>query len=148
MKTLGEIIRGKTLHFTEVGKTVLEVAQEMAEHDVGALPVLDGTRLAGIFSERDIMTRCVAKKLDPAATKVDEVMTKKVILMESGDSYEYCLRIMKQRRIRHIPVREGDKLIGMVSMRDLMQSDAEAKEEEIEVLHSYIHYFPGVAKED
>jgi len=146
MKTLGEIIRGKTLYFTEVGKTVLEVSQLMAEHNIGALPVLDGSRLAGIFSERDIMTRCVAKKLDPASTKVDEVMTRKVILMEAGDSYDYCLRIMKQRGIRHIPVREGDKLIGMVSIRDLMQSDAEEKEEEIEVLHSYIHYFPGVAK--
>jgi CBS domain-containing protein len=147
MKTLREIIRGKALHFTEVEKTVLEVSQLMSEHNVGALPVLAGSRLAGIFSERDIMSRCVAKGLDPSATKVEDVMTKKVIVMEADDTYDYCLRIMKQRRIRHIPVREGDKLIGMVSMRDLMQSDAEAKEEEIEVLHSYIHYFPGVAKE-
>ena len=147
MKTLGEIIRGKSLYVTEVGKSVQEVAAAMASHNIGALPVLDGSRLAGIFSERDLMSRCAAKKLDLAVTKIEEVMTKKVILMEADDTYDYCLRIMKQRRVRHIPVREGDKLIGMVSMRDLMQSDAEEKEEEIEVLHSYIHYNPAVAKE-
>ncbi len=129
------------------GQSVQETINYMASNNIGAVPVLDGSRLAGIFSERDLMMRCAAKKLDLDKTKVEDVMTKKVISMKSENSCEHCLKIMKQRNIRHIPVREGDKLTGIVSMRDLMQSDAEEKEEKIEVLNSYIQYFPERAKE-
>lgn len=147
MKTLGELTKNRPVLLVKNGQSVQEVVSYMAANNIGAVPVLDGTRLAGIFSERDLMVRCNAKKLDLDATKIEEVMTKKVILMESHDTYEDCLKIMKQKNIRHIPVRKGDKLIGMVSMRDLMQSDVEEKEEKIEILNSYIHYYPEIAKE-
>jgi CBS domain-containing protein len=87
------------------------------------------------------MTRCAAKRVDMESTKIDEVMTRGVILMEAHDSYEDCLKIMRQEGIRHIPVRDGEKLIGVVSMRDLMQEDVEEKRQEIENLNTYIYYY-------
>jgi CBS domain-containing protein len=142
MRTLGELVRNQEMRYVRRGQTILEVVNYMSEHKVGAVPVLDGDRLVGIFSERDLMVRCVAGRLDLEKTKIDDVMTKRVIIMEAPDSCEECLQIMNQERVRHIPVREEDKLIGMVSMRDIMQADAEEKEQKIEILHSYIHYNP------
>jgi CBS domain-containing protein len=142
MRTLGELVSKQETRYVNKGQTILEVVRYMSEHKVGAVPVLEGDRLVGIFSERDLMVRCVAGRLDPVKTKVEDVMTKSVILMEAEDSYEECLQIMKQESIRHIPVRDGNKLIGVVSMRDLMQTHVEEKEQNIEILHSYIHYNP------
>lgn len=142
MKTLGELVKTKPTYVVSRGQTVLEVVRYMTASKVGAVPVLDGDRLVGIFSERDLMTRCIAKGIDIAKTKIDDVMTRKVVLMESDDTYEDCMKIMKQESIRHIPVTEGDKLIGVASMRDLMEADVEEKEQKIDVLHSYIHYNP------
>jgi CBS domain-containing protein len=130
------------MYYVTAGMNVYEVAEQMAKNNVGAVPVLDeGGKLKGIFSERDLMTRCVAKRLDLEKTKIEDVMTKGVILMESHDSYSDCMKIMQQEGIRHMPVREGDKLIGVVSMRDLMAEDAEEKKQEIENLNSYIYYY-------
>ena len=142
MRTLGELVRNQEMRYVNRGQTILEVVNYMSEHKIGAVPILDENRLVGIFSERDLMVRCVAGRLDLEKTKIDDVMTKRVIIMEASDSYEECLQIMNQERVRHIPVREGDKLIGVVSMRDIMQADVEEKEQKIEILHSYIHYNP------
>jgi CBS domain-containing protein len=130
------------MHFVNSGISIFEAVTRMAENNVGAVPVLDEKgKLKGIFSERDLMIRCAAKKLDMESTKIEEVMTKGVILMEAHDSYEDCIKIMQQESIRHMPVREGDKLIGMVSMRDLMQEDMEEKKQEIENLNTFIYYY-------
>jgi CBS domain-containing protein len=142
MPTLGELVKNKPIHILTKGKTVFEVVEYMAQNNIGAIPILEGDKLAGIFSERDLMIRCVSKKLDLEKTKIEQVMTKRVIIMESSDSYEACLQIMKQESIRHIPVIDKDKLIGVISIRDLMQVDMEEKEQKIEILHSYIHYNP------
>ena len=142
MRTLGELVRNQKMRYFNRGGTILEVVNYMSEHKIGAVPILDGDRLVGIFSERDLMVRCVAGRLDLEKTKIDDVMTKRVIIMEPGDSYEECLRIMKQEGIRHVPVCDRDKLIGVVSMRDIMQADVEEKEQKIDILHSYIHYNP------
>lgn len=141
MKTLGDLTRGKTMHHVATGTTVYDVVAYMAENNVGAVPILDAEgRLRGIFSERDLVKRCVAKGMDVRSAKIEEVMTRGVIVIESHDTYDYCLKIMKQESIRHIPVREGDKLIGMVSMRDLLIIDGEEKAEEIGFLKNYISY--------
>jgi CBS domain-containing protein len=142
MKTLGDLVRTQEMRHVNKGLSVHEVVNYMSEHKVGAVPVLHGDRLIGIFSERDLMTRCVAGRLDIEKTKIEDVMTKRVILMEADDSYEDCIQIMKQEGIRHVPVRDGNKLVGVVSMRDLMQAQVEEKEQNIEILHSYIHYNP------
>ena len=142
MRTLGELVRSQEMRYVNRGQTILEAVNYMSEHKIGAVPVLEGDRMVGIFSERDLMVRCVAGRLDIEKTKIEDVMTKRVIIMEPGDSYEECLRIMKQEGIRHVPVCDRDKLIGVVSMRDIMQADVEEKEQKIDILHSYIHYNP------
>lgn len=142
MKSLRDLCSQRSMYYVNTGMSVYEVVSRMAENNVGAVPVLDDSgKLKGIFSERDLMTRCAAKKLDMENTKIDDVMTRGVILMEAHDSYEDCLKIMQQEGIRHMPVREEEKLIGMVSMRDLMQEDVEEKKQEIENLNSYIYYY-------
>lgn len=142
MKSLRDLCQEKPMHFVNTGISVFDAVKQMAEFNVGAVPVLDTDgKLKGIFSERDLMKRCAVKKLDMDTTKIDEVMTKGVILMEAQDTYEECIKIMQQENIRHMPVRDGDKLIGMISMRDLMQEDAEEKKQEIENLNTYIYYY-------
>ncbi len=142
MKSLRDICTNKSMFYVNTGMTVYEVVSEMAKNNVGAVPVLDdGGKLKGIFSERDLMIRCAARKLNMEVTPIDEVMTRGVILMEAHDSYNDCMKIMQQEGIRHMPVRDGEKLIGVVSMRDLMQEDAEEKKQEIENLNSYIYYY-------
>src|SRR5258705_2066215 len=121
MKTLGNLTKGKQMHHVETGTTIYDAVKYMAENNVGAVPVRDEEgRLKGIFSERDLLKRCVAKDIDIKNTKIEEVMTKGVIVVEAHDTYDYTLKIMKQESIRHMPVREGEKLVGVVSMRDLM----------------------------
>lgn len=142
MKTLGEIVAGKPVYIVETGQSVQQIAEYMAANNVGAVPVLNGGIMAGIFSERDLMKRCVAPKLDLNSTLIDDVMTKEVITMESNYTYEDCINVMRQEGIRHVPVREGTKLIGVISLRDLLQLDVEEKEQKIDILHSYIHYSP------
>ena len=142
MRTLGELVSTQEMRYVNKGQSILEAVNYMSEHKIGAVPVLEGDRLVGIFSERDLMVKCIAGRLDIEKTKIEEVMTKRVIIMEAGDTYEECLHVMRKKSIRHIPVCDGDKLVGMVSMRDIMKADVEEKEQKIEILHSYIHYNP------
>ncbi|HMS33094.1 MAG TPA: CBS domain-containing protein [Ignavibacteria bacterium] len=143
MKTLKELLGDRPLHFVRTGMKIIEVAKFMGLHNIGAVPVLkqsDKLTLKGIFSERDLLRRCIAKELDLFNTPVDEVMTANVIVVETGDTPEYCIQIMKQENIRHMPVIENNALIGIISIRDLMLYDLNLKEEKIELLNSYIQY--------
>lgn len=143
MKTLKDLIKDKTFHFVKSGMKIIEVAKFMGLHNIGAVPVLEQSEtlnLKGIFSERDLLRRCIAQDVDLKNTDIDDVMTKNVIVIESHDTPEYCMQIMKQENIRHIPVIEGNDLIGIVSMRDLMLYDIILKEEKIELLNSYIQF--------
>lgn len=143
MKTLKELLGDRPLHFVKTGMKIIEVAKFMGLHNIGAVPVLeqsDKLTLKGIFSERDLLRRCIAKEIDLFKTPVDEVMTEKVIVVESKDTPEYCIQIMKQENIRHMPVIENNVLIGIISIRDLMLYDMNLKEEKIELLNSYIQY--------
>ncbi len=143
MKTLKELLGERPLHFVRTGMSIFDVAKFMGLHNIGAVPVLEQTEkltLRGIFSERDLLRRCIAKEVDLRSTPVDEVMTKNVIVIESHDTPEYCLQIMKQENIRHVPIIENSNLTGMISMRDLMVYDLSEKEEKIELLNSYIQY--------
>lgn len=143
MKTLKEFLNNRPLHFVRTGMYVIDVAKFMGMHNIGAVPVLeqsDKLTLKGIFSERDLLRRCIAKDLDLTVIKIDDVMTKDIILIESHDTPEYCLQIMKQEKIRHIPVIEKNDLVGIISMRDLMLYDNTQKDEKIELLNSYIQF--------
>lgn len=143
MKTLKELLGDRPLHFVRTGMSVLAAAKFMGLHNIGAVPVLeqsDKLTLKGIFSERDLMRRCIANDIDLVNTSIDDVMTKEVIVIEGHDTADYCLQIMKQENIRHIPVIDGQDLIGMISIRDLMLYDLTEKEEKIELLNSYIQF--------
>ncbi|MCY7361628.1 MAG: CBS domain-containing protein [Ignavibacteria bacterium] len=143
MKTLKNLLGERPLHFVKTGMSILDVSKFMGLHNIGAVPVLEQSEkllLKGIFSERDLLRRCIAKDIDLVNTKVDEVMTSKVIVVESHDTPEYVLQIMKQENIRHVPVIEAQDLIGMISIRDLMLYDNILKDEKIEMLNTYIQY--------
>jgi CBS domain-containing protein len=144
MKTIGALVGGRELFHVVSEMTVREVAAYMTERRVGAVAVLEGTRLSGIVSERDIMGRVVARGASPDTTRVKDVMTRELVVAHSGDTHEDGLRQMKQAGCRHLPVVEGDRLVGMVSQRDLLQVDLTEKDEEIRWLNAYIHFIPPV----
>jgi CBS domain-containing protein len=144
MKTIGALVGGRELFHVVSDMTVREVAAYMTERRVGAVAVLEGTRLSGIVSERDIMGRVVARGASPDTTRVKDVMTRELVVAHAGDTHEDGLRRMKQAGCRHLPVVEGDRLVGMVSQRDLLQVDLTEKDEEIRWLNAYIHFIPPV----
>jgi CBS domain-containing protein len=142
MKTIGGLLAGRETFHVGTEHTVRDAARYMSERRVGAVSVLEGTRLVGILSERDIMGRVVARQLDPDRTRVADVMSRDLVVAQAGDSHEDGLRKMKQAGCRHLPVVEGDRLMGMVSLRDLLQIDLSEKDEEIRWLNAYIHFIP------
>lgn len=142
MPRLREVFQGRELFFVTPEQSVAEAARYMSDRNVGAVCVLEKDRLAGILSERDMMKRVIAANLDPRSTPVSEVMTPKPVVVDVHESCEKCLKIMKQAGIRHLPVVEGDKLVGLLSLRDLLQVDLNEKEEELKYMQDYIHYVP------
>jgi CBS domain-containing protein len=109
----------QSLAILEPGATVLEAARMMAYLRIGALMIVEDDKLVGIFSERDALTRVVAKELDPAVTTIDQVMTKDPITIAPDATIQQALDIMAERGFRHLPVVEGDKIVAIVSIRDL-----------------------------
>lgn len=142
MTTLKKLLAQKSFHYIKSGTSIFDTVKYMDQFNIGALPVLDEeNKLKGIFSERDLLRRCIIQEVDLKNTKVDDIMTRKVIVIESGDTPEYCMQILKQENIRHIPVIEDNILIGIISMRDLLLYDMKLKEEKIEMLNTYIQYY-------
>jgi CBS domain-containing protein len=147
MKTIGALVAGRTdLYHIGAEQSVREAARYMTERRVGAVSVLEGTRLVGVISERDIMGRVVAAGLDLDKTFVRDVMTTDIVVGQADDSHEDGLRKMKQAGCRHLPVIQGERLMGMVSQRDLLQVDLTEKDEEIRWLNAYIHFIPPARK--
>jgi CBS domain-containing protein len=124
MTTLRELIKDRKLYSIDAGRTVLEAARFMMEHNVGALPVLRDGQLAGIVSERDIMNRVVAVGRTPGTTEVAEVMTANPRAVDAEESVDECLFIMREFGFRHLPIVEGKELKGVVSLRDILMSQA------------------------
>ncbi len=143
MARIRDIIQGKAPDTIGPEVTVLEAARKMTAAKVGALAVIENDRLVGIFSERDLMTRVVAQGLDPAAVKVGSVMTQDLVVADADESADACLNRMKQLHVRHLPVVSDNKLVGMLSVRNLLMTVASAKDEELKWLTAYVHYTPG-----
>jgi CBS domain-containing protein len=142
MSTIGSLVGDREVYTLSTEQTVRDAARYMTERRVGAASVLDGTRLVGVLSERDIMSRVVAPGADPTTTLVAEVMTRDLVVADAADSHEEGLRKMKQAGCRHLPVVDSGRLLGMVAQRDLLQVDLTAKDEEIRWLNAYIHFIP------
>jgi CBS domain-containing protein len=142
MHTLEQVLRHRNLLAAQPGESVLDVLHRMTLAKVGAVTVLAGERLVGVFSERDLMTRVVVAGLDPAATPVDAVMTRDVITAELHETREQCLEKMQRRGCRHLPVMAAGRVIAMLSMRDLLRDEIEEQIEEIRHLRAYVHQTP------
>jgi len=142
MKNARDLIAGQDLFVVSGEETVFDAACLMAEKRIGAVPVVEGDRVVGIFSERDIMNRVVAKNLNPQKTLVEQVMTKDLIVGTPEEDIEQILYRMKQSNIRHLPIVQSGKLIGILSLRDLLQADLNEKDQEIKIMTAYIHYIP------
>jgi CBS domain-containing protein len=139
MHTLRHVIQRQKLVHAAPTATVLEVAELMSRARVGCIPVLAGEELAGVFSERDLMTRVVVEGKDPHATSVGSVMTREVVVAGLDDRVERCLDKMRSCGCRHLPVVADGRVIAMISMRDLMRDEIEEHVEEIRGLREYIH---------
>ena len=142
MPTIGSILQSRTVFSVQRTATVLEAVRWMAEKNIGAMAVLDGNRLVGIFSERDVITRVVSKGLDPGSMKIEQVMTKDLIIADSGESDDACLRKMKAGNCRHLPVISNGLLVGLISLRDLLQVELSERDEKLEFLTNYMFHLP------
>ena len=124
MATLRDLVKDRRVYSIDAGRTVLEAARFMMEHNVGALPVLRGGELVGILSECDIMNRVVAVGRTPGTTAVLEVMTSNPRAVSADESIEECLFIMREFGFRHLPIVDGRELKGLVSLRDVLMHQA------------------------
>jgi len=124
MSTLRDLVKDRKIYSVDAGRTVLEAARFMMEHNIGALPVVRNGELAGIFSERDIMNRVVAVGRTPAYTVVSEVMTANPRAVSLDESIEECMFIMHEFGFRHLPIVDGKELKGLVSLRDVVMHQA------------------------
>jgi CBS domain-containing protein len=146
MNTVGNIVKNREVFTLQRGQNVLEAVKFMVEKGIGAVAVLNGDRLAGIFSERDLMKRVVAKGLDPQNLKIEQVMTSNLVTAHPDESYESCLAKMQSHSIRHLVIASGDQLVGVISLRDLMMIDIKEKSAAIEMMNAYLHYVPPPAE--
>jgi len=138
MSTIHDLLVNRTIHYIQPHQTVLEAAKYMVESNVGAAPVLDGTALVGIFSERDIMSKVVTGGRDPRTTHIAEVMSTQLRTLSPGASCEEAMLMMQTHGIRHLAVCEGSTLVGFLSLRDLMRHTLEEKAGEAEMMRAYI----------
>ncbi len=142
MKKIREIMRYGFLFTVQRDATVAEAVRIMATQNVGIVTVLDGDRLAGVFSERDVVRRVVNRGLDPAQTLVSDVMTTDLVVADADEDYQSAMRKMDQANIRHLLVVSEGRILSMISIRDLMRVDLEEKGEEIRYLHEYLYQVP------
>lgn len=143
MRFLKAIVGDRTTTTVDRLTTVKDAARIMADRQIGAVPVVDGERLVGIFTERDVLNRVVAAGLPPDVTPVADVMSTGLVVAEVTESHETCLRRMQQAHVRHVIVLDKGRLAGIVSLRDLLAADITEKDEALTLLNAYVHYIPA-----
>jgi CBS domain-containing protein len=143
MKPVRDIVAGQDTVTVDRLTSVAEAAGIMAARQIGAVPVVEGGRVVGIFTERDALTRIVATGIDPARTPIRDVMSSPLVVAAIGEGYDVCLERMRQAHVRHLIVLDSDRMAGIVSMRDLMAVDLDDKVETITLLNAYVHYVPA-----
>ena len=141
MKTVKQLLqtKGGAVFAVAPGDSVLAAIRVMAEKGIGALVVLEDGRLAGMVSERDYARKVILLGRSSQDTPVRDIMTARVITVQSSQSVEDCMALMTQHRIRHLPVVDADKLAGVLSIGDLIKEVIADREETIRQLESYIH---------
>ena len=143
MKTVAELLRSKparVVHVVRVGpeQSVLEAIKILAAEDVGAAVVMIGDRLAGIFSERDYTRKVILKGRSSDTTRVEEIMTANVIVVSPRTKTRECMALMSEKNIRHLPVVDEGRVVGMISVRDIVSDIIADQDFTIEQLEHYI----------
>ena len=131
--------KGRQVFSIAPGAAVLEAIRLMAERHVGALLVMEGETLSGIVSERDYARKVILMGRSSAATPVRDIMTVAVVTVQPETPVEKCMQLMTERRVRHLPVIEAGRVVGMVSIGDLVKAVIADQQQHIEQLESYIH---------
>lgn len=140
MANVDRIMNGRsgTLHTISKTDTVYSAIAKMTAKNIGSLVVLDGKEPCGIVTERDYMRRVALEGRSSKTTFVQEIMSTELICVEPDTDAEKCMALMTSRRIRHLPVKEGDGLVGIVSMGDIVKHLAQQRAQTIEELTGYI----------
>jgi CBS domain-containing protein len=146
MKPIRPLVENREVVVVDVGTSIAQAARIMSERHIGAVPVLDGERVAGIFTERDVLARVVAAGVDPARTPVSNVMSTSLVVAEVSEAHDVCMRRMQQARVRHLLVLRNGRLAGILSMRDLVALELDDRDEAITLLNAYVHYIPADLK--
>ena len=142
MPTVRDVLstKGSTVYSTSPDATVLDAVSRMNDQKIGALVVMDGEDVVGMFTERDVLRRVVGQERLASATKVGEVMTSEVVCCKPDADLDDVAAIMKNRRVRHVPVCDGaGQLLGMVSMGDVNAHNASNQQSTIHFLNEYIY---------
>jgi CBS domain-containing protein len=138
MSQIKDLVKDRDVYYVQADKSVMEVARYMVERNIGAVPVVRDGELVGIFSERDIMKRVLVGGVDPRQTMVSEVMTANPYTVPLDTDLEQCLRLMRDHNFRHLPICDGKKLLGLVSLRDVLHQEVIEKDGEVNMMRAYI----------
>ena len=141
MKTVKELLHGKSQAVATIEPTarVFDALKRMAEKDIGALLVVEGERLVGIISERDYARKVILLGKSSHDMAVREIMTERPICVHPGNTVDECMALMTDKRVRHLPVIDRDRVVGVLSIGDLVKETISQQQFVIKQLESYIH---------
>ena len=141
MKPVSELLKQRpdTLRTVRPDDSVFDALQRLAQYEVGALVVMDGSRMVGVVSERDYTRKVALQGRNSKDTPVAEIMTANVFCVSPSTRTRDCMALMREKRIRHLPVVQGEQVQGMISIRDIMDDIIQDHEVTIAQLESYIH---------
>ena len=140
MRTVRQLLESKPAEIIAIGPDapVIDAIRLMADRRVGALLVMEGPRLAGILSERDYARKVVLQGRSSSNTPVRDIMTAKVVTVRPDDSVDHCMKVVTDHRIRHLPVADGDAVVGVISIGDLVKAVIVDQQAELDQLQRYI----------
>ena len=140
MKTVRELVEGKEQRLLSVAPddSVYAALKKMAQHDIGALVVVSGDKLVGVFSERDYARRVILEGKSSRDTQVSEIMTRQVICVSPERTADQCMAVMTQKRVRHLPVLENKRVVAVISIGDVVREMISDQQHTIQQLEQYI----------
>lgn len=141
MRKVADILSHKGARITSVGPqtTVLDALRIMADQNIGSVMVVDGSQYLGIMTERDYSRKVILKGKSSTDTPIADIMSKEFPGVSPNDTVEYCMELMSDKNIRYLPVFENEKLVGIVSINDLVRETIRTHEETITHLKDYLH---------
>ena len=139
MESIKDRLKGREVFTIQSGSSIKDAVNYMASKGVGLVPVMKDEKLIGVFSERDLVKRVIAKDKDLNSTFVDDVMSTSLVIAKIDESNESVLAKMKEAKTRHILIIDNEKLVDVLSLRDLLEIDLNQCKTTVEVLNNYIY---------